>query len=68
MTCIWINVIAIRCRSLSPRQVLPLGALNGQEHREGDGGSLGTVVYCLHTADTPDVARVGDFLFLWNLR
>jgi hypothetical protein len=52
----------------NPRQVLPLGALNGQEHREGDGGSLGTVVYCLHIADTPDVARVGDFLFLWDLQ
>jgi len=27
-----------------------------------------TSLYCLHTADAPDVARVGDFLFLWDLQ
>src|SRR5215208_6820051 len=27
-----------------------------------------TSLYCLHTADAPDVARIGDFLFLWDLQ
>src|SRR5215217_2833139 len=27
-----------------------------------------TSLYGLHTADTPDVARIGDFLFLWDLQ